>query len=413
MSIGANQFFSKSAVVWLRSETTEFRGRVRIDYKAKVYLQDNVSVEKGRGAQTVDLSQTVVEKGQAMVVQFGVSGEVFVTADKREIADPRGLELYKKAQALVVPITPEFVVRAEALVPEWPVEKRRPEKPVKEVVVKKVVPEKEKVVITKPGLIERIFAPKKRVRPAEVVARPKEKEPRFRYPVNISPAGEVPLEMERTEELDGTYIATVTQRFYLWQKQDEIGGLLELQADNAVIFYSGQEPQRDEEQSETGDVLAKGAVEAIYVSGDVVMTEGQRTIRTDEMYYDFQRKKALAINAVMRTFDLERGIPIYVRAVKLRRLAKDKFSAENIVLTALEEGAGSCMIGSLDRDAFRRVLEVPDHCEISLAVALGYPTEEPVMEEMTTESIKYYLDDEGVLHVPKRAAFAITHWDTY
>ena len=88
-------------------------------------------------------------------------------------------------------------------------------------------------------------------------------------------------------------------------------------------------------------------------------------------------------------------------------------AAENIVLTALEEGVGSCMIGSLDRDALRMALEVPDHCEITLAVALGYPAEEPVMEAMTTESIKYYLDNEGVLHVPKRAASAITHWDTY
>ena len=339
MSIGANQFFSDSAVIWLRSETAEFRGRVRIDYKAKVYLQDNVSVEKGRGARTVDLSRTVVKEGEAMVVQFGVSGEVFVTADKREVTDPRGLELYKKAQALAVPVWPEFVVKAEALVPEWPVEKRRPEKPVKEVVVKKVVPEKEKVVITKPrkpGLLERIFALKRRVRPAEVVVRPKEKKPRFRYPVNISPAGEVPLEMERTEEPDGTYIATVTQRFYLWQKQDEMGGLLELQADNAVIFYPGREPREGREQTERGDVLAKGAVKAIYMSGDVVMTEGQRTTRADEMYYDFQRKKALAINAVMRSFDVERGIPIYVRAVKLRRLAEDKFAAENITLTSSE-----------------------------------------------------------------------------
>jgi hypothetical protein len=38
----------------------------------------------------------------------------------------------------------------------------------------------------------------------------------------------------------------------------------------------------------------------------------------------------------MRNFDVERGIPIYVRAVRLRRIAEDKFSAENAVLTSSE-----------------------------------------------------------------------------
>ncbi len=343
MSISANQFFSDSAVIWLRIERTEFRGRVRIDYKAKVYLQGNVSAEKGKGAQTVDLSQTVVEEGQAVVVLFDVSGEVFVTADKREIADPRGLELYKKSQAVVVPVGPEFVVKAEALVPEWPVEEKLPErlppeKPPKEVVIEKVVPEKEKVIAKppKPGLVEKVFVPEKPVKPAKVVARPEVKKPRFIYPVNIAPVGEVAPKIESTSAPDGTDIATVIGRFYLWQKQDERGGLLELQADNAVIFYSGQELRVGEEQTEAEDILASGAVKAIYMSGDVVMTEGQRTVRADEMYYDFQRKKAIAVNAVMRSFDVAREIPIYVRAEKLRQIAENRFSAENITLTTSE-----------------------------------------------------------------------------
>jgi hypothetical protein len=38
----------------------------------------------------------------------------------------------------------------------------------------------------------------------------------------------------------------------------------------------------------------------------------------------------------MRNFDVERGIPIYVRAAKLRQLAENKFSAEDITLTSSE-----------------------------------------------------------------------------
>ncbi len=88
-------------------------------------------------------------------------------------------------------------------------------------------------------------------------------------------------------------------------------------------------------------------------------------------------------------------------------------AAENITLTALEAGVGSGMIGSLDRKALAALLEVPEYYKISLAVALGYPAEEPVMEEMKDDSIKYYLDEDGRLHVPKRPLDQILHWNRY
>ena len=316
MLVGANQFSSDRAVVRMKAVTSVFLGEGSIDYKVKAYLEGKVSVKKGKIAKTTDLAQAVVEDKQSMVVQFEVSGEVFVTADKREIADPRGLELYKKAEAAAVPSGPKFVVQPEAMVPELPGEKIHKERPPKK---------------------EAAAAPvKAKKEAAEKVVKREAKEPHFVYPVNIAPAGKVELKIERTKAPDETDIATVTGRFYVWQKQDEAGGLLELEADNAVIFYSGA-AQPSEEGAASGEVLAGGGVhQAIYMSGDVVMTEGQRTIRADEMYYDFQDKRALAVNAVVRNFDVERGIPIYVRAVKLRRIAEDKFSAENAMLTSSE-----------------------------------------------------------------------------
>ena len=309
MSVGANQFSSDSAVVWLKAEATEFRGRVRIDVNARVYLEGNVSLKKTKGAKTTGLNETVVEKGESMVVRFGVSGEVFVTAKKRELGDPRGLELYSRALAVVVPVEPKLELRPEARVPELPAEKIRPERAPEEAVT---------------------------VKPVEVVPEPEAKEPRFRYPVNISPAGEAPLKTKSAKAADGTDIATVMQRFYVWQKQDEEGGLLELQADRAVIFYSSEQLRAGEAGGGAEEILAGGAVKAIYMSGDVVMTEGQRTIRAEEMYYDFERKKGLAIGAVMRNFDAARGIPIYVRAAKLQQIAENKFAADNITLTSSE-----------------------------------------------------------------------------
>jgi hypothetical protein len=168
-----------------------------------------------------------------------------------------------------------------------------------------------------------------------------EPEVKFRYPVNISPAGPAPLSVERTREPDGTYVVTIIDRIYLWQKQEK-GGLLELQADSAVVWYSEEALKAFEEAREAGkvqdfgDFLASGAIPAIYVSGDVVMTQGQRTVEADEIYYDFEAKKALAISAVMRNFDVKRGIPIYVRAAKLRQLAENQFAAEDFTMTSSE-----------------------------------------------------------------------------
>lgn len=295
MAIGANRFSSNKAVIWLESAATGAGSKVRLEYKARVYLQGNVSVKKGEGAKTTELSQTVVKDDRAMVIRLNVSGEVFVTADKREIADPRGLELYQKALAAVVEKRPV-------------VEKPASEAPTKE-------------------------GPKEK--PDEAAARPEEKKLQFKYPINLAPAGQVEPKFE-SGEANGVDITTVAGRFYLWQKQDEEGGLLELQADSAVIFHSTRAAQRAAEQLKAEDILARGAVSGIYLAGDVVMTEGQRTIRADQIYYDFERKRAIAVNAVMRNFDVSAGIPIYVRAAELRQLAENKFAAENITLTSSE-----------------------------------------------------------------------------
>jgi len=294
MSIGANEFSSGTAVVWLESLSAEFVGRGPAGYRATVYLRGKVSQEKAVGARTTDLSQAAIEDGGAMVVWFVVSGEVLVTADKREVADPGGLELYKKALG---------GLRAAGIgerIVESAVEKPRPQKP------------------------------------GEEAAKVEDGEPQFRYPINLAPAGEVRPKLRGTEDPNERGIATVIGRFYLWQKQDEEGGLLELQANNAVIFYSSEALESEQKQSRPEDVLARGAVKGIYLSGDVLMTNGQRTIRADELYYDFERKKAIIKNAEMRTFGVSEGIPIYVRAAELRQEAENKFSAENVTLTTDE-----------------------------------------------------------------------------
>ena len=85
---------------------------------------------------------------------------------------------------------------------------------------------------------------------------------------------------------------------------------------------------------------------------------------------------------------------------------------ENIILVALEEGIGSCPMGSVDRDKMRKILTIPDNYEIPLVMVLGYPDESPV-EEPFDGSLKYWKDEKGVLHVPKKKLETILHWNAF
>ena len=79
-------------------------------------------------------------------------------------------------------------------------------------------------------------------------------------------------------------------------------------------------------------------------------------------------------------------------------------AAQSILLGATERGLGGCMIGSVHRERLRETLEIPEHLEILLVVALGKPKEKVVVETVGADGdIKYYRDAEGVHHVPKRS----------
>ncbi|MBL7170661.1 MAG: nitroreductase family protein [Candidatus Omnitrophica bacterium] len=85
---------------------------------------------------------------------------------------------------------------------------------------------------------------------------------------------------------------------------------------------------------------------------------------------------------------------------------------ENMILLAWAHGIGSCWIGSVEREKLVEILKVPSHCRIDSVLALGYPLEIPVVEELT-DSIKYWKDKDGTLHVPKRKLEDILYWQKY
>jgi len=79
-------------------------------------------------------------------------------------------------------------------------------------------------------------------------------------------------------------------------------------------------------------------------------------------------------------------------------------AAQSILLGAREKGLAGCMIGLIQREELRTALEIPTRYEILLVIALGKPREKAVIEEVGPDGdIKYWRDDTGVHHVPKRS----------
>jgi nitroreductase len=83
-------------------------------------------------------------------------------------------------------------------------------------------------------------------------------------------------------------------------------------------------------------------------------------------------------------------------------------AAENIMLTALEQGIGSCPILMFNEADIKLLLEIPDSYDIALVIAMGYPDESPVAD-LATDSVNIWVDDKGVRHVPKRKLADIIH----
>ena len=77
--------------------------------------------------------------------------------------------------------------------------------------------------------------------------------------------------------------------------------------------------------------------------------------------------------------------------------------AQTILLGAVEKGLGGCMISSVKKDSLRKSLNIPEQFEILLVIALGKPVEEISIDPLGEDgSIKYWRDEKGVHHVPKR-----------
>lgn len=74
-----------------------------------------------------------------------------------------------------------------------------------------------------------------------------------------------------------------------------------------------------------------------------------------------------------------------------------------MLLVAVEKELSGCIFTSMKRDNLKELLNIEDHFEVLLAIALGKPKEKVVIDEVIDENIKYYREENQIHHVPKRS----------
>ncbi|OQX83733.1 MAG: hypothetical protein B6D53_01695 [Candidatus Omnitrophica bacterium 4484_49] len=86
-------------------------------------------------------------------------------------------------------------------------------------------------------------------------------------------------------------------------------------------------------------------------------------------------------------------------------------SAENIILSALNFGLGSCWLGAIDKEKIAKILNLPSHIRLDSLIALGYPKESP--RKVEQDNVKYWRDGKGRHYVPKRPLNTILFYNSY
>ncbi|MHA1339499.1 MAG: nitroreductase family protein [Promethearchaeota archaeon] len=110
-----------------------------------------------------------------------------------------------------------------------------------------------------------------------------------------------------------------------------------------------------------------------------------------EMRTPEENRRPVAYIIVLLNKDIKKGADHDVGA-----------AVENILLGATNFGIGACWMGAIDREKIRELLKIPKNYEIKHVISLGFPDEESIIEKYN-DSFKYWKDEAGRMHVPKRS----------
>jgi len=127
---------------------------------------------------------------------------------------------------------------------------------------------------------------------------------------------------------DGRRITIARGNVYLCQGNPDSDLFLELRSQAAVIISQKYGKDRPEPKKDTHSPFAaklrtvrdEGIV-GVYLEEDVIISRGERFLRGPEAFYDFTTDRAIMPDAVFRTIQTQRGVPVIIRAEEARTLS--------------------------------------------------------------------------------------------
>ena len=312
----SSRFEAESAVVWVKDSSVVNRGQVQRAYNIRCYLENGINITRAGDYSVGDIDEYLVERGKSLVIDLLVSGNVNLQSNSITPIDPYTVELFRRAVEVANKPQGKLHFNPDAIPPRF-----------------RASSELGQGAIPRGGLVSKLFGSEPSATELSQTAVKQDKE---NEPVNVAALWKPAPEIEKTTMADGRDVITVIGRFYIWQKRGSNGEIVEFQADRAVLFLGNGEVKAGSEQTGRADILASGDIESVYIEGDIVFTEGMRTIRADSMYYNFAKSQALAINSMMTRFEPGRDIPIFIKADKLIQKSESVFSAEGVQISSDE-----------------------------------------------------------------------------
>ncbi len=118
---------------------------------------------------------------------------------------------------------------------------------------------------------------------------------------------------------------------------------IRLSAERAVVFMEPGSVRdlasRQLGMDEIRGVYLEGAVKAESDKDDYV-------VRAPRMYYDFQTDQAIMLDAVLRTYDRKRSLPVFARAAEMRQIAENQWSAKQVTVSSSSFATPTLAIGA-------------------------------------------------------------------
>ena len=73
----------------------------------------------------------------------------------------------------------------------------------------------------------------------------------------------------------------------------------------------------------------------------------------------------------------------------------------SMIMSAIDMGIGSCILGAIDKDAISKLLGIKEQYDLMYLIGLGISKQNNLQFD-SDDSVKYILDESGNFLVPKR-----------